>query len=311
MARERIEIVEVGPRDGFQAEPTFIPTPTKIEVVDALFDAGIERMEVTSFVSPRAVPQLADAAEVLAGIRRGPNRVAAALVPNMKGAERAAAAGVDAMVLVVSTSESHNRSNVNRSIAESLSGFRDVVAFARERSIAVHAGMAVVFGCPFEGDVPERNLELIAGTLQELGIRAASLGDTTGMATPPVVKRTVRFLRRVAPELSFALHLHNTRGIGLVNAVVGLEEGITSFEAALGGMGGCPFAPGATGNICTEDLAYLFEEMGLSTGVDLDALIRVARRLEEAVGHPLPGQVMHAGPRLDLHSLEGARRAVG
>jgi hydroxymethylglutaryl-CoA lyase len=306
-----IKVVEVGPRDGFQAEPVVIPTAIKVEIVDALFDAGIRRMEVTSFVSPRAVPQLADAAEVLAGIRRGPDRVATALVPNMRGAERAAAAGVDAMVLVVSSTESHNQANVNRSIDQSLDGFREVAAFAAERGIPIHCGMAVVFGCPFEGDTPPENLRKIAGALAGLGLRAVSLGDTTGMATPPIVRRTLEVLREAAPEVDFALHLHNTRGLGLVNVVAGLEEGVTTFESAVGGLGGCPFAPGATGNISTEDLVYLLEELGLPTGIDLDRLTRVAQVAERAVGHPAPGQVMHAGPRLRLHDLAAAKHAVG
>jgi len=311
MSRTRIEVVEVGTRDGLQTEPVFVPTETKIDIVNALYDCGIRRMEVTSFVSPRAVPQLRDAAEVIAGVRRGPDRKVTALVPNVKGAERAAEAKVDEMVIFLSVSETHNQKNVNRSIQESLDGFRDVVAVAAAHGIGVHAGIAVSFGCPFEGDIPEGNMEHVVGTLASFGVRSISLGDTTGMATPPIVRRTVRAIRAVDKDLHVGLHFHNTRGVGLVCVMAGLEEGITSFDASVAGLGGCPFAPGATGNICTEDLVYMLEEMGYDTGVDLDRLISVARRMERVIGRPLPGQLMKAGHRLKLHAAADARRAVG
>jgi hydroxymethylglutaryl-CoA lyase len=307
----RVRVIEVGPRDGFQIERTFIPTETKIEIVNALIDAGIDELEVTSFVSPRAVPQLADAAEVMAGIDRSKGARLTVLVPNAKGAERAVAAKVDEMHVFVSASESHNRKNVNRSIAASLEGFKEVAAIARSAGIPLSGGMATAFGCPFEGEVPVENVLRIAAAYAELGITHTSLGDTTGMATPPLVRSRLQALRKELPELEVGLHLHNTRGIGLVNAYVGLEEGVTRFDASIAGLGGCPFAAGATGNICTEDLIYMLDEMGIATGVDLGRLIQVARRVEQVIGRELPGQVMKAGPRLALSDPSAVATACG
>lgn len=311
MARQRIDVVEVGTRDGLQIEPTILATADKIRLIDAVIAAGVCHVEATSFVSPRAVPQLADAAEVVKGIHRRPDTKIAALAPNPKGAERAADAGVDEMVLVVSSSETHNQMNMNRSIAESLAGFPEVARIARERGVRVHGAMATVFGCPFEGDVPHANIERIVTAYAELGITSLTLGDTTGMGTPLVIRDTVRRIASVAPGMRQVMHLHNTRGVGLANVMVGLELGITDYEAALGGTGGCPFAPGASGNICTEDLVYLLEESGYDTGIDLDALIAAAREMERLLGHPLPGQLMRSGHRLKLHDAHGAKRAVG
>lgn len=300
-------VTEVGTRDGFQMEAAFIPTATKIEVIDALIAVGVRRIEATSFVSPRAVPQLADAAEVVAGIPRGPELRIACLVPNAKGAVRAAAARVDEMVTFVSASESHNRANVNRSIEDSLAGFREVAEVARRTGIAVHGAIAVAFGCPFEGDVPPARVVGMIGRMAELGIRAVSLGDTTGMATPPIVSRLCAAIRAARPEIELTLHFHNTRGIGLVNVMAGLELGIRRYEASIGGLGGCPFAAGATGNICTEDLVYLLHELGIDTGIDLAALIEVSKRVERVIGRALPGQVMKAGPRR-RHVTKGTHR---
>jgi hydroxymethylglutaryl-CoA lyase len=295
-----VKIVEVGPRDGFQMEKTFIPTGTKIELVNALARCGFSRMEVTSFISPKAIPQMRDAAEVVAGVNRSLGVKIAALVPNPKGAENAAAAGVDEMVTFVSASESHNRSNVNRTIAESLAGFETVVRIAREAKIAVATGIAVAFGCPFEGDVPAARVEEIVGRLLEMGVHGFTLGDTTGMATPPIVARTCEHLMNKYPGIDLSLHFHNTRGIGLVNVYAALELGLKRFEASVGGMGGCPFAPGATGNVCTEDMVYMFHELGIHTGIELNALIDVSRRVEKVIGRTLPGQIMKAGTRENL-----------
>ncbi|HEX2552456.1 MAG TPA: hydroxymethylglutaryl-CoA lyase [Microvirga sp.] len=304
-------VTEVGTRDGFQALDLFVPTATKIEILNAFVRAGFRRIEASSFVSPRAVPALADAAEVVAGIDRSTGVRVACLAPNPKGAERAAAAGVDEMVTVLSASESHNRANVNRSVAESLEGFRVMADIARAHGIHVHGAIATAFGCPFEGEVEPERVAGIAAALADLGIRTLSLGDTTGMATPPVVTACVEAIRRQAPATEITLHFHNTRGIGLANVMNGLQIGITRYEAAVGGIGGCPFAPGATGNICTEDLVYLLHELGIETGIDLDALVAVSRRVEAVLGRTLPGQVMKAGPRLTRHSLDSVRHAKG
>lgn len=296
-----VTVVEVGPRDGFQMEKEFIPTKTKIDIINSLAECGIKRMEVTSFVSPKAIPQMRDAAEVMAGVERGRGVHMIGLVPNPKGAEKAVLAAVDEMLIFVSASEIHNRSNVNRTIDESITGFEDVVKIASGAKIPVRAGIAVSFGCPFEGEVPPQRVGRIVERLLNLGVEGVTLGDTTGMATPPIVRRTCEYLLGRFPGLEIALHFHNTRGIGLVNVYEALQMGLKTFESSVAGLGGCPFAPGATGNICTEDLVYLLHELGMETGIDLDALIRVARSVEEILGRPLPGQVMKAGKRLDLH----------
>jgi len=308
---DRVLVTEVGTRDGFQALDAFVPTATKIEFLNGFVRAGVKRLEASSFVSPRTVPQLADAAEVVAGVDRSTGARVACLVPNARGAERAAAAGVDEMVLLVSASESHNRTNVNRSIAESLDGFPAIVDIARANGVAVHGAIATAFGCPFEGEVDPERVAGIAARMGALGVASVSLGDTTGMATPPVTTRVVEAIRRGSPGTEITLHFHNTRGVGLANVMNGLALGVASYEAAVGGLGGCPFAPGATGNVCTEDLVYLLHELGIETGIDLEALIAIARRVEAVLDRPLPGQVMKAGPRLRLSPLDSVRRAVG
>ena len=312
MARpSSVTVTEVGPRDGFQSESEYIDTDIKTELVNDLIGCGVPRIEVSSFVSPRAVPQLKDAEKVFADIDRSSECTLAALVPNVKGALRAVEAGVDEMVVFVSASESHNSKNVNRSIDESLDSFEEVVRIAENALIRVHGDIATAFGCPFEGDVSVEKVGYVAKRYQELGINSISLGDTTGMATPPIVSTTCQHLAREFPELSLTLHFHNTRGIGLANVIAGLDEGIAGYEASFGGIGGCPFAPKATGNICTEDLVYLLQELGIETGIDLVKLCDIARVVETVVDRELPGQVMKAGMRLDLHPFEDARTAVG
>lgn len=308
---KRVEITEVGPRDGLQAEHDFIPTDAKIRFVNALIAAGVPRIEFSSFVSPKAVPQLADVAEVLAGADRSKGCVLAALVPNGRGAIRAAEAKVDEMIVFLSASESHNMKNVNRTVAQSLEGFEHVAKVAQEAGIPVSGAIATSFGCPFEGDVPVENVVRIAKRYKELGFTAVDLGDTTGMATPPIVTRLVRALQDAIPDLPIALHFHNTRGLGFVNVMAGLEEGIDRFDSSFGGIGGCPFAPKATGNICTEDLVYLLDEIGIETGIDVRRLIDLACDVEQVVRHDLPGQVMKAGLRLDLHPMDSVRTAEG
>ena len=308
--RPRVAVTEVGTRDGFQSEAAFIPTADKAGVIDALIGAGVTHVEATSFVSPRAVPQLADAHEVLARVARRADAHLSALVPNPRGAERALGAGVDEMVSFVSASETHNRANLNAPIADSLANVAQVAAIARGH-VPLRGAIACAFGCPFEGEVPVDAALRVVDAYAALGIDRLTLGDTTGMATPPTVARLVQAIGGRFPQMRVALHFHNTRGIGLANVMVGLDLGIREFESSIGGLGGCPFAPGATGNVCTEDLVYLLEESGFDTGVDLDALIAVAQRVEAIVGRTLPGQVMKAGPRLRRYSIDGARRAVG
>ncbi|MBO1078013.1 hydroxymethylglutaryl-CoA lyase [Roseomonas haemaphysalidis] len=306
-----VEICEAGTRDGLQIEATIIPTAEKIALVDAMLDSGIRHVEVTSFVSPRAVPQMADAEEVLRGIRKRPDTNLMALVPNLRGAERAVTTPVDGGVLLISASETHNRKNLNRSIDESLAAFPAVAARLRDGGKEVLGAVAVAFGCPFEGEVSLDGIIRIGRAYAALGVTQMTLGDTTGMAAPNNVRRTLRGLRAALPGMQFTMHLHNTRGVGLANVLVSLDEGVRRFDAAAGGLGGCPFAAGATGNICTEDLVYLLDESGWTTGVDLDQSIAVAKRMEALLGRTLPGQVMRAGPRLRLHAANAVPTAAG
>jgi hydroxymethylglutaryl-CoA lyase len=306
-----VTISEVGPRDGFQIETTLLPTAAKLATIAALVRAGLRRIEVASFVSPRAVPQMADAAAILAGLDRSSDAEFIALVPNPRGAEAAAAAGARTILLFVSASETHNLANVNRGIAASLDGFRAIMDIAARHGQRVTAAISTCFGCPFEGDVPPARVATIAQALAQMGIGHVALADTTGMATPPLVRDVVDAVRSACPRLELALHIHNTRGLGLVNVMAGLELGIVHYESAIGGLGGCPFAPGATGNVCTEDLVNLLHELGIATGIDLEALSAVARSVETLIGRTLPGQVMRAGPRSRRHSLANAARAIG
>jgi len=310
-ASRHVEVVEVGTRDGLQIESRLLPPEQKIDLINRMLDAGIRSIEVTSFVSPKAVPQLADAEVVLAGIARRPGMNLMALVPNQRAAQRAVATPVDAGVLLCSASETHNRKNVNRDIQTSLTGMAAVVETLHTAGKRVDGAIATSFGCPFEGEIDINNLLKIASTYAALGARHITLGDTTGMATPANIRATLGALRERLPDVDFGLHLHNTRGIGLANVLVGLDLGIRRFDASVGGLGGCPFAAGATGNICTEDLLFLLHECGWETGVDLDRAIAVAHHMEACLDKPLAGQVMRAGPRLRRHAVSDAATAVG
>jgi hydroxymethylglutaryl-CoA lyase len=292
----RVTLCEVGTRDGFQIEPEFIATAEKIEVVELLSAAGVPRIEVTSFVSPKAIPQLRDAAEVMAGIRRRPGTRYAALVPNDKGASRAVDAGVDAIHTVLSASESHNLANVNMTVAESLVKLRGVMEIAARAGVPVQSGIATSFGCPFEGEVPLARLEWVVRALVDMGARAIGVADTTGMANPRQVARTLEYLMPRFPGIEWTLHTHDTRAMAIPNILAALEMGVTNLDASIGGLGGCPFAPGASGNVCSEDLVHCLHAMGVETGIDLDRLVAVSRRVQEIVGRALPGQIVKAGP---------------
>jgi hydroxymethylglutaryl-CoA lyase len=293
---DRVTMCEVGTRDGFQIEPDFIPTDVKVEVVDLLTAAGLPRVEVTSFVHPKAVPQLRDAEEVMARITRRPGTRYAALVPNDKGAVRAVDAGVDAIHTVVSASESHNLANVNMTIAESLQKLRAVMEVAARAGVHVGCGISTSFGCPFEGDVPVDRLEGVVRRLVDMGARAIGLADTTGMANPRQVARVLEHLMPRFPGIEWTLHTHDTRAMAIPNIMAAMECGVTNFDASIGGLGGCPFAPGASGNVCTEDLVHCLHAMGIETGVDLERLLAASRRVQDVVGRALPGQIVKAGP---------------
>lgn len=298
----RVHIQEVVTRDGLQIEPRFLPTPDKIALIDALSQTGVSKIEVTSFVSPKAVPNLADAREVARAITRRPGVTYVALVPNLRGAQEALEAGMDELNLVLSVSATHNLANMRMSPEQSLDGFRAIVAEAKGKA-TLNGSIATAFGCPFEGaQAPEKVLALV-GRYLEIGLDSVTLADTTGMANPRQVAGLVRAVRRSFGAVPLTLHFHNTRGMGLANVVAALEEGADRFDASLGGLGGCPFAPGATGNISTEDLVHMLEEMGVATGVDLPALLTLARGLPALIGHDIPGQVAKAGRSGDLHPV--------
>jgi len=298
-------IHEVVARDGLQIEPQFVPTERKVELIDALSETGLAKIEVTSFVSPKAVPNLRDAETVMASIKRNPSVKYVALIANLKGAEHAIAARADEVNLVVSVSETHNRANVHRSTDASFEGFGEIMRELERTGIAVTGALSTAFGCPFEGEqAPGRVMEFVRRYV-ELGVRSVTLADTTGMGHPKLVLDLCTEASERWPELELALHFHNTRGMGLANVLSGLAAGVQHYEACLGGLGGCPFAPGATGNICTEDLVHMLECMGYTTGVNLDKLLAVSKRLGAIVSHDLPGQVVKAGKATDLHPIPG------
>jgi len=292
---QRLYIQEVSVRDGFQIEPRFIPTPRKIELINALSRTGLAKIEVTSFSSPKAIPALADAEDVMRGIDRVSGVEYAALVPNVRGAERALGCGVDELNLVMSASETHNRANLRMTREQSLAQFAEIVAVANGKA-HVNISLSTAFGCPFDGEVLDLRVIRLVERYVEMGVSRVTLCDTTGMANPAQVRRLCVAVLRAWPQLVLTAHFHDTRGMGLANALAALEAGVVRFDASLGGLGGCPFAPGASGNVCTEDLVHMFKAMGLETGVALDALLDLARQMPEFVGHEVPGQVMKAGP---------------
>ncbi|HEX3776904.1 MAG TPA: hydroxymethylglutaryl-CoA lyase [Polyangiaceae bacterium] len=293
-----VSIYEVSPRDGLQNEALPIPLEGKRELINALIAAGLKRIELTSFVSPRWVPQLADAEELAREFKAPPGVTLSALCPNAKGFERARAAGLEEIAVFMSASETHNRKNTNKSIAESLETFHEVVPPALAAGMRVRAYVSTVWGCPYEGEIDPEAPISITRQLLDLGSYQVSLGDTIGVATPLVVKSLVsRAISEFgAPQI--ALHFHDTRGTALANALVGLELGIRDFDSSVAGLGGCPYAPGAAGNLATEDLVYMLQGMGIETGVDLDKLIEAGRVAENVVGRRLPGKVHQAGPRV-------------
>jgi hydroxymethylglutaryl-CoA lyase len=294
----KVRIREVGPRDGFQNEPEVIPTDEKVRLIGMLAASGLSRLEVTSFVRADVIPQLADAEEVLARVERPASVAYSVLVPNEKGLERALAHRdrFDEVNLFLSASETHNRKNVNRSVADSLEGLERTIARARSEGLRCEGVIAVAFGCPYEGEVRPERVFGIAERLAEAGCEEVGFGDTTGMANPRQVGQFFAQARERLSGVELTAHFHNTRGQGLANVLAALERGVDSFESAFGELGGCPVPPGSTGNISTEDLVSMLHEMGMDTGVDLPRLIDASRAVQELLGRPLGAHVLRAGP---------------
>jgi hydroxymethylglutaryl-CoA lyase len=292
----RISVREVGPRDGLQNEDP-VPATAKIALIDQLATTGVSRIEAVSFVRAEAIPQMADADEVWAAVTKNPAIRYSALAPNLRGARRALDAGFTEVEAVVSASDTHNRKNVNRSTAQSLDEIAVMIDEAHQRGATLQVVVATAWGSPYEGDVPVERVLAVAGRAVADGADAISFGDTTGMATPRRVRDLVGSFRFRHPDVPLNLHFHNTRGTGLANVLAALELGVDDFDASVGGLGGCPYAPGASGNIATEELVYMVEDMGVGTGVDLAAMIEAAAAAERIVGHELPSQVLRAGPR--------------
>jgi len=309
--KRRIHLQEVGTRDGLQAEAAFVSTEDKIALVDALSHAGLSKIEVSAFVSAQAIPALRDAEIVLREIERVPGVTYSALVPNVRGAERAIDANVDEMHLVMSASETHNLTNLRMTREQSFAALADVVAIARRHGKSVDVGLSCCFGCPMEGDVaPDAVFALVERFVSELGVDGVALCDTTGMAHPRQVEAMTRAFRARWPDTELTLHFHNTRGMGLANVIAAIDAGADRFDASVGGIGGCPYAPGASGNVCTEEVVHALELMGYDTGVDLERLIAAAKRLPGLIGHDVPSQILKAGQRLDLHPVPADYDAI-
>ena len=309
-AGRRIHMQEVGMRDGLQMEAVFVPTEDKIALVNALSATGLAKIEVTSFTSPTAIPALKDAEIVMREIERRPGVAYAALVPNRRGAERAIESRADELNLVMSASATHNMANLRMSCEQSFAALAQVVATAQAAGVAVNVSLSCVFGCPFEGDVAE---EAVSGWVQrfaDLGVGGITLCDTTGMAHPAQVARITRAARARWPGVVFTLHFHNTRGMGLANVLAAIDAGADRFDASLGGLGGCPYAPGASGNVCSEEVVHALQLMGYDTGVDLPALMAAAARLPALIGHDIPCQIAKAGERLALHPVPADFEAI-
>ena len=297
---QRIHFNEVVTRDGFQMEPEFVPTDTKIALVDALSQCGYSKIEVTSFTSAKAIPMLRDAEEVMGRIKRVSGVEYTVLVPNLRGAERAMDVKPDEFNLVMSTSETHNLANLRMPREHSFAALREVIERFGQK-VPINVSLSACFGCPMEGDVPQVEVMRWSQRFADLGVRGLTICDTTGMAQPRQVASMCEALRQQFPELQLTLHFHNTRGMGLANVLAAVQSGIDRFDGSLGGLGGCPYAPGASGNICSEDAIHMLSAMGCNTGIDLQHLLSIARQLPGIVGHEVPGQLAKSGLITDLH----------
>ncbi len=302
----RLYFNEVVTRDGFQMEPSFVPTDDKVALINALSACGYAKIEVTSFVSPKAIPMLRDADEVMGLIQRLPGVEYTVLVPNLRGAERAFEAKADELNLVMSMSQSHNQANLRMTMEQSFAALIEIIKRAQGLA-AVNVSLSCAFGCPMEGDVPEAVVLSHAQRFADAGVRGLTICDTTGMAHPAQVQRMAELLQQRFKQLQLTMHFHNTRGMGLANVLAAAQSGITRFDGSLGGLGGCPYAPGASGNVCSEDAIHMLDAMGYDTGMDVDKLLELARQLPQIVGHAVPGQAAKAGRISQLHPAPKAQ----
>ncbi|MDS1141641.1 hydroxymethylglutaryl-CoA lyase [Pusillimonas sp. SM2304] len=299
--RQKLYIQEVAPRDGFQNEQRFIDTHDKIDFINRLSQSGYAKIEATSFTSPKAIPALKDADMVMHEIERNPDVVYTVLVPNVRGAERALACNVDEVNLVMSASETHNRANLRMTREQSFAQLAEVAGAVRGTGVAVNVSLSTVFGCPMEGDIGTLEVFGLMDRFAQLEVDGITLCDTTGMAYPSQVADIAKQAKAQFPQLELTMHFHNTRGMALANTLAAIDRGVDRFDASLGGLGGCPYAPGASGNVCTEDLVHMLELMGYDTGVDLDRILGISGGLPQLIGHDIPSQILKAGPRLTLH----------
>lgn len=299
---------EVGPRDGLQNEKTMLTVEQKTELIEKCVKAGVGIVEVGSFMNPRAVPQMADTDEVCKRMKRVPGVEYRALVANLKGVERARAAGIDKVKLVLSASESHSLANLKRTPDELIASWGECLAYAADNGVEVSGAISTAFGCPFEGKIPFEKVSRVAEKMRALGMTELSLSDTTGMANPAQVYDLSSCMKKALPDVRWFLHFHNTRGMALANVVAGLQAGIVRYDASLAGLGGCPYAPGASGNVASEDMLHMLYEMEIETGIDLDAMIALARRLREWVGHDTDSAILRAGRVSDLISASIAKK---
>ncbi|MBU3630828.1 hydroxymethylglutaryl-CoA lyase [Polynucleobacter sp. AP-Melu-500A-A1] len=302
IARKRLYIQEVVTRDGFQAENSFIPTEEKIALINRLSRAGYAKIEVSSFTSPKAIPMLADAEAVMKGIERVPGVEYTVLIPNLKGAERAISVGVDEFNLVMSVSEVHNKANLKMAREDSFIALSSVIDLAHANKIPTNISLSTSFGCPMSGIISLDDLMNWIDRFAAVGVRGITICDTTGMANPAQVQAVCEAAQSKYPHLQWTLHFHNTRGMGLANALAAVNSGIDRFDSSLGGLGGCPYAPGATGNICTEEMVHMFDLMGFDTQIDIDALLACSKDLQSLIGRPLPSQLLMAGKVDKLHT---------
>ncbi len=299
---ERVVFNEVGSRDGFQLEKRTIPTPEKVKVIDALARTGVDRIQVTSFVRPDAVPQLSDADEVMSAIDRVPDVRYTVLVPNLRGAERALKFDVDGFDLMLSVTDSHSLANANRPTAEAMASLRPVADLGNEHGIELTAGLGTSLGCPFEGRVSYDRVAWVVAGLRDMGVKRIALADTVGVAAPGHVYEACSRLAQDFPDVTVSLHLHDTRGLALPNVLAGLAAGVVDYDASVGGLGGCPFAPGASGNVASEDLVHMLQLLGVATGVDLDAMLEVSRQVAPLVDHPLESSLPRSGPSWNVYT---------